>query len=250
MNRRFVFGFFAVFLAGALFGASCLQFYFYSTFLSDSLSGLSVDELYARSFLDVMVVAQNMTYSGLTPVVEENADLVWKGDPGNRSVLVVVFTRFGSSYPVGQIVNTTWGETYVTLAPDIKEFFANNVAGDANLTLRAAQLLGLPPTTANTYFVELWVSPTCLFRPSADNEITDTTAQIAFPDSVTDEFRQWYNDYIIYAYYPPRFPWTRLGYTYDWGNSGSHVGLSEFVISANALVEVESVSLVDDYLNP
>lgn len=28
-------------------------------------------------------------------------------------------------------------------------------------------------------------------------------------------------------------PWTRLGYTYDWGNSNSHVGASEFMIKTH-----------------
>ena len=38
-----------------------------------------------------------------------------------------------------------------------------------------------------------------------------------------------------------RFPWTRLGYTYDWGNSTSEIGLSEFVIKNNSQVTVFKV---------
>ena len=46
----------------------------------------------------------------------------------------------------------------------------------------------------------------------------------------------WFNNRKNYIYsnarsYPASspYPWTRLGYTYDWG-SRNHVGLSEFVV--------------------
>ena len=240
-----------VFIIGLLVGVGSSQLYLTITSPKpSSLPVLSLNEMYQTAIADVMVTRQNVTYSGLAPIVEDNSDLIWQGESGNKSVLVVTFTRYASSYPVGETVNNTWGDVYVTIAPDLQEFFQNNVDENTNMTLRAAQLLGLPPNTANTHFVELWVQPQYLFRPTADNEITDTTAQIAFPTSVTEEYKQWYNNYIIYAYYPPRYPWTRLGYTYDWGNSGSHVGLSEFVIKQNALIEVKSVTPTANFLNP
>ena len=43
------------------------------------------------------------------------------------------------------------------------------------------------------------------------------------------------------------FPWTRLGYTYDWGESENHIGLSEFVVRKGADIEIDSVSTVNDY---
>ncbi len=42
-------------------------------------------------------------------------------------------------------------------------------------------------------------------------------------------------------------PWTRLGYTYDWGASQNHIGLSEFVLRKGANLEVDSVTAVNDY---
>jgi hypothetical protein len=45
-------------------------------------------------------------------------------------------------------------------------------------------------------------------------------------------------------------PWTRLGYTYDWGDSKTHIGLSEFVIEQNATVTVKSVTPTVQYLTP
>lgn len=42
------------------------------------------------------------------------------------------------------------------------------------------------------------------------------------------------------------YPWTRLGYTYDWG-SGSHVGMSEYVIPGGMTVQVKAVYETSDY---
>jgi hypothetical protein len=43
------------------------------------------------------------------------------------------------------------------------------------------------------------------------------------------------------------YPWTRLGYTYDWGNPESEVGLSEFVVAAGSTVSIEAVSDNETY---
>ena len=92
------------------------------------------------------------------------------------------------------------------------------------------------------------MSPQSLFRPTPDNEINDTSAQLAFPASATADYKTWFNSNIIYSYYPMKYPWTRLGYTYDWGNTQSHIGLSEFVIKQNSTVTVKSVTPTTEYL--
>jgi len=108
--------------------------------------------------------------------------------------------------------------------------------------------LGLPPNASNSVFVEFWVNPDDLFRPAADCEIGDTSAQLSFPDNATAEYKAWFDSNIIYSYYPMQYPWTRLGYTYDWGSSESHVGLSEFVLAQNSTVTVKSVTPTGEYL--
>ena len=193
-------------------------------------SQLSLDQMYEKAIEDAMDAKESEVYAGLTPIVESNGNLMWQGEPGNKSVLVVAWTKFASSYPVGEPVTTSWGDTWVTVAPEIKVFFKDHVNPDSNVTLSVAQLLGLPANSTNTYFVELWVNPQSLFRPSPDNEINDTTATLAFPSSATAGYKEWFNNNIIYSYYPMKYPWTRLGYTYDWGNTATHIGLSEFVL--------------------
>jgi hypothetical protein len=96
--------------------------------------------------------------------------------------------------------------------------------------------------------VELWVKPESLFRPTPDTEITDTTVSLNFPANATSDYKEWFNSNIINSYYPMKNPWTRLGYTYDWGDSTTHVGLSEFILEQNATAMVKSVTPTVDYL--
>jgi uncharacterized protein (TIGR03437 family) len=98
----------------------------------------------------------------------------------------------------------------------------------------------------------MWVSPDDLFRPAPDPEITDHEAQLDFPISsrfstVSPEHIKWINDLKAVSYLPTGMPWTRLGYTYDWGNPDTIVGLSEFVVRNGATVEIASASTPADY---
>jgi hypothetical protein len=43
------------------------------------------------------------------------------------------------------------------------------------------------------------------------------------------------------------YPWTQLGYTYDWGGDGDEVGLSEFVVRKGSEVVVKDVFTVAEY---
>ena len=208
----------------------------------------TLDQLYVNAIEDAMIAKPSEISNNLTPITENNSNLIWQGEGENATVLMVTWTKYASSYPVGENVTTTWGDTWVTAVPEIQVFFKENAFSETNYTLRAAQLLGLPANTSNTYFVELWVKPQSLFRPTPDNEISDTTASLTFPDNATSSYKTWFNNNIISSYYPMKYPWTRLGYTYDWGNSGSHVGLSEFVLKQNATVTVKSVTPTVDYL--
>ena len=145
----------------------------------------SLEERYQRAIEDAMVAQQSEVYSGLTPIVANNSNLIWQGEGDNQTVLVVTWTKYASSYPVNGTVTTSWGETWVTVVPEIQVFFHNHVSADTNATVRAAQLLGMPANTSNTYFVELWVSPQSLFRPTPDSEINDTVASLTFPSTAT-----------------------------------------------------------------
>jgi hypothetical protein len=178
------------------------------------------------------------------------------------------------------------GSAWVTVAPEALNFFSKNTFS----TLRIEQLLGLPPNYGNNYIVEYWADPSDLFRPASDPQINYQEGTIKFPwDSSRQlalntggDYKVWddycpistdpacacaadaqYMDYKcwfqnrrawVYSYDLPSapYPWTGLGYTYDWGNSKTPVGMSEFVLNKAPVyspftVTIQSVTVAADY---
>jgi len=207
----------------------------------------TLDELYAQSIDDVMLKQGNYTFIGLNPINDTNPRLTWNSSAADKGVLVLIFTRFNSSYPANSTVSTWWGETWVTVVPDLRQFFQQNVGTGENKTLRTLELLGLPCNSKNTYFVEAYAQPKDLFRPAGDDEIYDDTAGMTLSPNATADYVKWFNGNIVYSYFPKSYPWSRMGYTYDWG-SDSHIGLSEYVLKKNSTIFVTSVNTVEGYL--
>ncbi len=208
----------------------------------------SNEQVYEAAVQDAMVIEENEICNNLISIVPNNNYLTWS----NGYVLVVVWTKYNSSYPVSDTISTWWGETWVTAVPEIKDWFKRNNISENKLTLRTEQLLGMPANSGYSYFAELWVKPADLLRPAYDNEITDNTCGIYFPETVSNDYVLWFNNNIISSYYSgkgaDKSPWTRLGYTYDWGNQKNEIGLSEFIIKKDAKVIVKSIQLTQDYL--
>ena len=62
------------------------------------------------------------------------------------------------------------------------------------------------------------------------------------------EHRRWFQSWRDEAYtVAPGFPWTRLGYTYDWGSPTSVVGASEYVVRGDATVFPATAYATEDY---
>jgi hypothetical protein len=232
---------------------------------------VSLQAQYSSAVADARTVTPSEISRSLTPITNENPNLVWEnGVVGSRLLVVTWLGDAGKYYqcsdPGGCIGNTSCIEggecptykydSWVTVVPEIKNFFGNFLPQP----LRIAQLLGLPPEYAvkgnpseAKYMLELWVSPKDLFRPCPDTEISDTTCETGFPADMfrmldlsnkvrategTDygvfkTYSSWFNNRTrnIYTMGSSPYPWTRLGYTYDWGSS-NHTGLSEFVLHA------------------
>lgn len=230
---------------------------------------VSLQSQYSSAVADTRIADSSEISRYLTPITNDNPNLVWEnGVVGSRLLVVTWLGDAGRYYkcndPAGCSGNTSCIEggecptyrydSWVTVVPEIKNFFGIIVPQ----SLRIAQLLGLPPEAAVTggpneykYMLELWVSPHDLFRPCPDTEISDTVCETNFPaDSfrmldpnnkvratagpeagVFKTYSSWFKSQTRYSYTlgSSPYPWTRLGYTYDWGSS-NHVGLSEFVL--------------------
>lgn len=177
----------------------------------------------------------------LIDINESNDYIIQKKIDGEGKVLFVTWTDKPESYPQDSTICNAWGEIWVTVVPEMEDWFLENYSSGTNYVYRTEELLGLPRDKGYTHFIEMWVDPDDLWRPSPDNEITDCSAELEIPADIDSIYLAWYNENITYSYTPPRYPWTRLGYTYDWGNSKSEVGLSEFIIKKNSRIVVHKV---------
>ena len=136
-------------------------------------------------------------------------------------------------------------DTWVTVVPYLHDKM--NALKFSNQNLRLEQLLGLPPNSGYKHFVEIWVKPEDLFRPCADSEIDDYACDLSFPSDADSTHINWFNETIGYN---KDYPWTRLGYTYDWKKTKNGVknGLSEFIIRKNSNVVINAIYETKNYL--
>jgi hypothetical protein len=171
-----------------------------------------------------------------------------------KSVVVATWTRAGKFQLDSR---TAISDIWVTIVPNMKTF-CRAVQDRHHLTLRLEQRLGLPPRNGKTEFVELVISDPDknLFRPCPDFNIHRNGCTAGFSpggyppdvDKLTPRqvwlLSQYYQSYALAR--PVQYPWTALGYTYDWG-SEDHVGESEFVIPKGSPIKVQSIAKTEDY---
>ncbi len=209
----------------------------------------------AVMYSNAMVNASNVTPAkirrDLTPLTPDNDALTWRVNPdtGAREVLVVSFMKHADAtnyYHPGRMTSLQYAECWVTLSPDLKN--ACRAFTGTDLGLRLKQLLGLPATSLNDTVVEFYADLRHLLRPARDPEITDREAEVAFRTNMyyaaaaDTNYVAWFQATIESRNYGMTdgvwnaYPWTQLGYTYDWFKTGSDVaGFSEFVLPGRML---------------
>jgi LysM domain-containing protein len=173
-----------------------------------------------------------------------------------KSVVVATWTRAGKFQLDSR---TATSDIWVTIVPNVRTF-CRVVQDRNNLTLRLEQRLGLPPRNGKAEFVELVISDPDknLFRPCPDFNIHRNGCTVGFSggyqpdvDHLTPRqvwfLSQYYQSYALAR--PQQYPWTALGYTYDWG-SEDHVGESEFVIPKGSPIKVKAIAKTEDYCRP
>jgi len=210
--------------------------------------------MYSNAMVNASNVVTSKIRRDLTPITLDNTNLIWRTNAttGAREVLVSSFMSAYAAtnyYHVGEISSFKYAQSWVTLVPELRNFCRNYTG--TNLNLRLKQLLGLSAMGQNTTVVEFYVDPQYLLRPSRDPEITDREAEVAFRTNtpyaamVNTNYSAWFQNEIIGHDYGMTngvwggaFPWTQLGYTYDWLKTGDNVmGLSEFVIPGKMLYD-------------
>jgi len=154
-------------------------------------------------------------------------------------------------------------DIWATVVPMVKRFCqdyaARHSVSEEQLTGRLEQRLGLPPGAGKGEFVEITITdpstPKHLFRPCSVPVTNSNTCSPGPPtEDAGDQYRLWFFSQYYSSYgtaTPYSYPWTTLGYTYDWGldDKGQLVkfGESEFVIPRGAPIGVDSISSTQEY---
>jgi hypothetical protein len=185
-------------------------------------------------------------------------DLEWKTINGDLHVKAVSWMSkkgYGPTKSSGQY--ELFGDTWVTLVPDVKNFIRERMNGIKGRQKhdRLIRLLGirhdLKGDDVKEGFVEFWVRPEDMFRPTPDPEIEDDIADLQLRDDVNPVHKAWFEKQVDWSYSgkkTPPYPWTRLGYTYDWAdNTTTNQGPSEFVVRGKSPVVVIKKYTTDDY---
>jgi hypothetical protein len=205
-----------------------------------------LDKVYSRSIHQAMIADPSKTIDTLQPITASNPILQWKTVHGQEYVLMCTFMRFPDSFPQGDSITNNWGEMWLFIPNQMK--YRLNFNRTSDTLLRISQLLGLPPVNGNKYIAQVWVPVNKLYRPAGSPDVTATHASAVLSPGVSDEYKSWFNNYIISSYYQPlangasHYPWTRMGYTYDWNPSVKRVGLSEFVLPKGCGIWVEAMT--------
>ncbi len=238
--------------------AFALAFQFCSTLCVAQVSAQD-SSLYRESIQAAMSPNKQKVCDTLVSINRLNDRLIRKTINGVEYILMVAWKQnvhyyldtltFDASETV--TYNTQTRPIWVTTSPQLLQRMNHKRIKDVNLRLE--QLLGLPPNSGYKYFIEFWVQPRDLFRPCPDNEIGDSKCELCFPENTNPQYQTWINEFRIDSYYSctlfKKYPWTQLGYTYDWSdNNPSHIGLSEFVISEYANVIIKDYYKTKEYL--
>ena len=205
----------------------------------------SVEALYAAAVRDSVFAEEDELYP-LVCLTKDDSRVTWN-EAGDR-VLLLTWHKYPDSYPVGQTVTLEWGPIWTFTDVEILERYAAEPASVADWPMRLRQLIGLPPDAKHSTFSGVWVRPEDVLRPAYQTDPTANGMSVRFAEDVDAEFKAWFDGNIIWSYFDSAYPWTRLGYTYDWSGGESEYGLTEFLVRQGAQVQVAFTEPTDAFL--
>ncbi len=215
-----------------------------NTYIEDGTTYISEESI---SLCDNLYLYHNAIVDAIQADEDEILPL-YPIDTSADKVLVCTWHKYPDSYPSGEEITIDFGDVWVFTADEVAQFGNTNGYSD-DMVLRMQQLIGVSPQSGKTHFTTMWVDPDDLYRPSADRRIDTTLAVLDFPENTDPEYIEWFNSKIIDSYYPHNYPWTRLGYTYDWADNGTEYGLSEYVIKNGSTVTVEKTYTNEEFFD-
>lgn len=202
----------------------------------------SNEELWAAAMTDA-VFSQDDEVKELVCLTQQDPQVIW--DEAGERVLLVTWHDYEQPCEPGDPL--PYRDIWATSLGELTDWYLENSSGVTDWNLRLAQLLGMPDDGSCTRFSAFWISPSEVIRPAY---VTDVTAQMKNGYSqITDPaYQTWFDDNILYSYFESEYPWTRLGYTYDWSGGDSVYGLTEFLIADGSTAEIAFTYSTEDFV--
>lgn len=163
-------------------------------------------------------------------------------------VLLCSFHKYPDSYPDGADVKLEWGNVWTFTGGELEDWYQKNKDDVTDWPTRLRELIGLRPDNESNYITAMWVKPEDVFRPAYVSDIGTVEMTDSFSEDVDPEYKEWFDANIISSYFDGEYPWTRLGYTYDWADNGTDYGLSEFIVKQDSEVNVAYTVTLDEML--
>ena len=207
-----------------------------------STAAPSNEELWAAAMADAVFSEDNEVME-LVCLTQQDPRVIW--DEAGERVLLVTWHDYEEPCEPGDFL--AHKDIWATSLGEMEDWYQENNSSVADWHLRFAQLLGMPNDGSCTHFSAFWISPTEVIRPAY---VTDVTAQMENGyDKITDPMYQvWFDGNILYSYFESEYPWTRLGYTYDWSGGDSPYGLTEFLIADGSEAEIAFTYSTEDFV--
>lgn len=130
---------------------------------------------------------------------------------------------------------------------ELKSWMQQNSAEVSDWTLRLEQLIGLPEGFGYTHFTAFYVTPEDVIRPAYQPDVQKQLTADMLDGSALGDYAAWFQGNEQWSYEDSAWPWTRLGYTYDWAE-GHERGLCEFLILPGKEVEVAWTVTTDELI--
>ena len=227
----------------------------------------------------------NPGYSSVIPAPNAVADLYARALAAaaiyeERNVLPLFPAVADADGMVRVATLTTWNpatgpqaltrDVWVSVVPEVRDSCLSWGEG-TDLVMRLRQLLGLRPTDSVTQFVEMTAPASGMFRPTVDPAIDTRTpcspeqarqpgCGRSFPAGVDTSHVVWMANQAFFAWkmpdgYPRQkgersrlgYPWTGLGYTYNWHPGSPRYGASEYLVRGGTQVVVTGVIPIPRY---